>query len=61
MKAIYEVKFFNKTNPAVCSDTRRIAKDASNKGFNQVVKWATDVCGKDEFIGKIELVACEHP
>lgn len=60
MKAIYEVKFYSKSSPGVCSDSRRIARDASNKGFQQVAKWALDVCGKDEFIGTVNILATEQ-
>lgn len=38
MKAIYEVKFLEKKNPAVTTDSRRIAKDASSKGLQAGVR-----------------------
>jgi hypothetical protein len=61
MKAIYEVKFLDKKRPDVNSDTRRIAQEASTKGFKRAVAWAESVCGEDEFIGSITLTACEKP
>ena len=59
MKAIYEVKFFNKNDPAVLVDSRRVAGDASTKGFKKIVAWAEDVCCADEMVGAIHIVACE--
>lgn len=60
MKAIYEVKFLNKKNPSTIIDTRRKAGEASTKGFKSVATWADSVCDAEEFVGGIELIACER-
>jgi hypothetical protein len=60
MKAIYEIKFFDKRTPKTCTDSRRIVRDASTKGFKQVVAWADSVCEATEFVGSVVLTNCEH-
>lgn len=59
MKAIYEVKFLSKRDPTVVNDSRRIAADASTKGFKKCLTWAEGVCDDEEIVGGIQLVACE--
>lgn len=62
MKAIYEVKFLSKRLPTTVNDTRRKVGEASTKGFKAVTAWAEVVCdNEEEFVGGIELVACERP
>jgi hypothetical protein len=39
MKAIYEILFMVKRDPGNLSDTRRVAGEASTKGFKRVVAW----------------------
>jgi hypothetical protein len=59
MKAIYEVKFMVKREPSNLADTRRVAGDASTKGFEKIFAWAKDVCDDEEMVGSIAIVACE--
>lgn len=59
MKAIYEVQFLIKTNPAAVMDLRRVAGEASTKGFKRIVAWAEGVCDKEEFVGVVRLLAAE--
>lgn len=59
MKAIYEVSFLLKRDPMTANDSRRVAGDASTKGFKKVLAWAEGVCADEELVGSIRIVACE--
>jgi hypothetical protein len=59
MKAIYEVKFMVKREPANVADVRRVAGDASTKGFKKILAWAESVTDDEEMVGSIAIVACE--
>lgn len=59
MKAIYEIQFLTKTDPAVVMDLRRVAGEASTKGFKRILAWAEGVCDKEEFVGAVRLLTAE--
>lgn len=61
MKAMYEIKFHDKREPIVIKDSRRIAGDATTKGFKKILAWAEGVCEREEFVGSIQMLTCEKP